>query len=185
MPQLIKGSLTEGGRVADDVWTAVDTEDSLREAPVDAPLLVVLPLWQAQRDALVARGVLLGVRLEPVDDPAVLADDLRLFTLVAITFPKFTDGRGYSIARLLRERYAYRGEIRAVGEVLRDQIFYMLRSGFDSFALKDGASIDDALSAYADFSEAYQTSVERTLPLFRRRVVEHCLSAAAVEPGSA
>lgn len=172
MPQLIKGSFAEGGRVAEDVWTRVDTEDVLREAPIDAPLLVALPVWQAHRDALLARGAPLGVWLDPADDLATLADDLQQFALVAITFPKFTDGRGYSIARLLRERYAFRGEIRAVGDVLRDQIFYMLRSGFDAFALKDGASIADGLSAYSDFSEAYQTSVERPIPLFRRRVIE-------------
>ena len=172
MPQLIKGSFSDRGRVADDVWIAVDNEKAMRDAPVDAPLLVALPLWQAHRDALVVRGVPLGVRLESADDPAVLANDLQRLALVAITFPKFTDGRGYSIARLLRERYGYHGEIRAVGDVLRDQIFFMLRSGFDAFVLKDGASIADALSAYADFTEAYQTSVERPVPLFRRRAIE-------------
>ena len=172
MPQLIKGSLTEGGRVADDIWTVIDSEDELQAAPGHAPLLVVLPVWQAHREALAARGVCLGVQLEPGDDPAALADDLQQLALVAIAFPKFTDGRGYSIARLLRERYGYRGEIRAVGDVLRDQIYYMLRSGFDAFVLKDGASITDALSAYADFSEAYQTSLERPIPLFRRRASE-------------
>ncbi len=112
---------------------------------------------------------MLGVRLEPDHDPVSIVDDLDRFSLIAVVFPKFTDGRGYSIARLLRDRYDYRGRLRAVGDVLRDQLFYMLRCGFDSFALKHEEQIEGALSAYHDFSEAYQTSVDRRVPLFARR----------------
>ena len=169
MPQLIKGSIEEGGRVVDDVWITVDTDDALSDAAPDASLLVTLALWQAHRAALRMRAAPVGVRIESADDPFVIRDDLDRFAVVAIAFLKFTDGRGYSIARLLRERYAYRGEIRAVGDVLRDQIFYMLRCGFDAFAIKDDASVDDVLAAYRDFSEVYQGSVERPLPLFKRR----------------
>ena len=109
------------------------------------------------------------MRLDAQDDPASIADDLAHFALIAVDFPRFTDGRGYSIARLLRQRYGYQGPLRAVGDVLRDQLFYMLRCGFDSFAMKHDEHIDDALAAYHDFTEAYQTSVDRTLPLFARR----------------
>lgn len=87
-------------------------------------------------------------------------------------FPQFTDGRGYSTARLLRERYGWWGELRAIGDVQRDQLFYLSRVGFDAFELNDGIDLQSALSAFADFSEAYQTSVERLLPLFRRRSAE-------------
>ena len=80
------------------------------------------------------------------------------------------DGRGYSIARLLRERYGWRGELRAIGDVLRDQLFYLTRCGFDAFELRAGQDAQAALTALADFSEAYQSSVERPQPLFRRRV---------------
>ena len=170
MPQLIKGAIAEGGRVVDDVWSTIDTEDALSDAASNASLLVTLALWQAHRDALGMRDAPVGVQLEPSDDPIAICDDLHRFAVVAIRFSKFTDGRGYSIARTLRERYAYRGEIRAVGDVLRDQIFYMLRCGFDAFAMKDGAFVEDVLVAYRDFSEAYQTSVERPVPLFKRRV---------------
>jgi uncharacterized protein (DUF934 family) len=115
--------------------------------------------------------------LEATDDPAMLAGAVGLARVIAVNFPKFGDGRGYSIARLLRERYGYRGSIRAVGDVLRDQLFYLLRCGFDAFALKHESLIEHALSAYRDFSDGYQTSVDRPVPWFKRRAA--VLSTAA------
>ncbi len=109
------------------------------------------------------------LRLEPGDDPAECAERLGAIARVEVNFPKFTDGRGYSIARLLRERYGYRGELRAVGDVLRDQIYYLSRCGFDAFLLREDQDAEEALPACNDFSEAYQASVERPEPLFRRR----------------
>ncbi len=111
-----------------------------------------------------------GVLLSPADDPAVLAGRLDELEVIAIDFPQFTDGRGYSLARLLRERHGYTGEIRAVGEILPDNISYLLRCGFDAFAPAEEKLLDAALSRFGDFSEAYQASVERPVPLFRRRV---------------
>ena len=99
----------------------------------------------------------------------LVAPDLKHFALVAVDFPHFTDGRGCSIARLLRERHGWTGELRAVGYVIRDVIFYFSRCGFDAFDLRPGEDAQAALSAFGDFSEAYQTSVERPQPLFRRR----------------
>ncbi len=167
--RLIEGSISEGGRIVDDLWIEVASTDALHGAASRVPLLVWHAVWIAERDALIARGTPIGVRLEAQDDPASIADDVAHFSLIAVAFPKFTDGRGYSIARLLRQRYGYRGALRAVGDVLRDQMFYMLRCGFDSFALKHEDQIEGALSAYRDFTEAYQTSVDRTVPLFARR----------------
>jgi uncharacterized protein (DUF934 family) len=109
------------------------------------------------------------LRLEPGDDPARVADRLAGAARVEVNFPAFADGRGYSIARLLRERYGYRGELRAVGDVLRDQIFYLSRVGFDAFLLREDQDAEEALAALHDFSEVYQASVERPQPLFRRR----------------
>lgn len=109
------------------------------------------------------------LRLEPGDDPAKVADRLGAVARVEVNFPKFTDGRGYSIARLLRERYGYQGELRAVGDVQRDQLFHLSRCGFDAFLLREGQDAEEALFAFRDFSEAYQASVERPEPLFRRR----------------
>jgi uncharacterized protein (DUF934 family) len=109
------------------------------------------------------------LRLEPADDPAKYADRLGAVARIDVNFPSFTDGRGYSIARLLRERHGYDGELRAVGDVQRDQLFYLARCGFDAFLLRKDADAEDALAAFNDFSEAYQASVERPQPLFRRR----------------
>jgi len=110
-----------------------------------------------------------GIVLGTADDPASIAADLEKISTIVIEFPQFTDGRGYSIARLLRERYGYKGEIRAAGEVLRDNLFYLSRCGFDSFVLSDQTKLDEALSGLSDFSDGYQASVERPQPLFRRR----------------
>jgi uncharacterized protein (DUF934 family) len=168
-PRIIEGSLADGGRIVEDRWTEIDTAEGLHLAAEGVPLFVPHALWTSERDALIARNVPIAVKLENTDDPASLVDDLARFSMIAIHFPKFTDGRGYSIARLLRERYGYTGPLRAVGDVLRDQMFYMLRCGFDSFAMKHEELIEGALTAYRDFTEAYQTSVDRKLPLFARR----------------
>ncbi len=109
------------------------------------------------------------VRLEPSDDPASVADRLDRVARIEVSFPKFGDGRGYSIARLLRERYGYKGELRAVGHITRDLLFFMESCGFDAFELREGEDPHEALAAFDDFSESYQASVKRPLPLFRRR----------------
>ena len=109
------------------------------------------------------------LRLEPSDDPADFADRLAGVTRVEVHFPKFGDGRGFSIGRLLRERYGYKGELRAVGQITRDHLFFMESCGFDAFLLRDGEDAEDALQAFEDFSDSYQASVKRPVPLFRRR----------------
>ena len=108
--------------------------------------------------------------LEPTDDPRRIADRLPGLKLVAVNFPKYGDGRGYSIARLLRERYGYRGELRAVGVVARDHLQLMARCGFDSFQLREGEDAEAALAGLDDFTEAYQANTQQRVPLFRRRV---------------
>ena len=109
------------------------------------------------------------VRLEPADDPARVAGELATASRVEVNFPKFGDGRGFSIGRLLRERYGYRGELRAVGQVTRDHLFYLESCGFDAFELREGENAEDAIAAFDDFSESYQASPARPVPLFRRR----------------
>jgi len=109
------------------------------------------------------------LRLEPTDDPAAFAEQLGRAARVEVNFPKFGDGRGYSIGRLVRERYGYRGELRAVGHITRDLLFYLESCGFDAFELRPGEDPQQALAGFDDFSEAYQASVARPLPLFRRR----------------
>jgi len=109
------------------------------------------------------------VRLEPTDDPANFAGQLGGAARVEVNFPKFGDGRGYSIGRLLRERYGYRGEMRAVGHITRDLLFYLESCGFDAFELRPGEDAQEALAGFEDFSEAYAASVANPQPLFRRR----------------
>ena len=109
------------------------------------------------------------VRLEPADDPASVADRLDRVARIEVNFPKFGDGRGYSIARLLRERYGYKGELRAVGHITRDHLFFMESCGFDAFELREGEDPHEALAAFDDFTESYQASVTRPQPFFRRR----------------
>ena len=163
-----------------DSWQLLESSaDDGVTVPAAGDVIVPLALWCAQRAALATRAGRLGVWLDAHEDPAEIALDLRHFELIAINFPRFTDGRGYWIARLLRERYGWRRELRAVGDVLRDQLFYLARCGFDAFALRAGQDAQAALGAFADLSEAYQASAERTQPLFRRRdaVLPHAVLA--------
>jgi uncharacterized protein (DUF934 family) len=178
--KLIRGSISEGGSVVEDHSRTVSTEDeliALLEKPsADSTMIVPLALWQAHRERLLdtANRIQLGVLLGPTDDPASIAQDVDRLAVVTVGFPKAGDGRGFSIGRLLRERYRFRGELRAVGDVQRDQMYYMLRCGFDSFALAASSNtdrdIETALTAYRDFSVSYQTAADQPLPLFRRRM---------------
>jgi len=157
-------------RVVTDSWQLLEAADGAAPpVPPAGDIIVPLALWLARRDALLSRAGRLGVWLDSHEDPALIAQDLRHFALVAVNFPQFTDGRGYSIARLLRERYRWQGELRAIGDVFRDQLFYLARCGFDAFALRQGEDAQAALPAFDDFSDAYQTAADRPMPLFRRR----------------
>ena len=157
--------------VVADPWHRLElsADGGLPAIPSGGDVIVPLALWQERRGELLSRPGRLGVWLDSHEDPAEIAPDLRLFGVVAVNFPKFVDGRGYSIGRLLRERYGYKGELRAVGDIFRDQLFFLSSCGFNAYALRDGEDPHEALKAFGDFSEAYQTSVERPVPLFRRR----------------
>jgi uncharacterized protein (DUF934 family) len=160
--------------VADD-WTLIPAgeEGAPVALPTSGKLIVPLNVWQAQRDVLLERAgqqnAPLGVWFDSNEDPADIAADVQRFAVIAVNFPRFADGRGYSTAFLLRSRYGYQGELRAIGDVLRDQLFYMLRVGFNAFAVRADRDIEDALKALNDFSETYQASVDQPVPLFRRR----------------
>ena len=166
-------------RLQDDHWKVVTP--AAGEQAIDVflpfgPLLVPLAVWKARKASLIAReyehGSPLGIWLAPEDDPAEIANDIDDFSVIAVRFPKAGDGRGYSTARLLRERYGFSGELRAFGDIGRDQLFYLNRVGFDSFAIGDEPgveNVEDALSAFDDFPEAYQAASDQREPLFRRR----------------
>ena len=137
--------------------------------PESGDVIVPLSVWQAMREPLLARAGRLGVWLPGDAEPSSIANDLAHFDVIAVQFASFTDGRGYSLGRLLRQRHGWTGELRAIGDVQRDQLFYLARCGFDAFVLREGEDVEVALTAFGDFTEPYQAAVDRTLPLFRRR----------------
>ncbi len=148
--------LLKGGRIVDDPWTAVDDDMGLPESGA----IVSLERWQAEREQLQARNAPLGVRLGSDQPPSLIADDLERFGVVALDFPTFKDGRAFSYARMLRERYKYAGEVRAVGEVLRDQFLYMHRCGFDAFEVASDKAEADWRAALAEIDVFYQTGAD-------------------------
>jgi len=152
--------------VVEDPFFIVRDATSLDDLPQGAPVIVPLAVWVVHRDTLRARGRV-GVWLSPADDPLALADDVGSLDVIAVDFPAFTDGRGYSSARLLRDRLGYEGELRAIGDVQRDQLYYLSQVGFDAFALAEGRDVDAALAGLRDFSDGYQGTQAR-LPWFRR-----------------
>ncbi|WP_194721120.1 DUF934 domain-containing protein [Noviherbaspirillum malthae] len=156
--------------VVSDDWNVLrlgeeDTPETV--AIPEGKVIVPLKVWQAQRAALEGRSEL-GVWIASSERPEELKGDLGNFKVVAVDFPKFADGRGYSTAYNLRARLGYTGELRAIGDVLRDQLFYMQRVGFDAFAVREDKNIHDALKGLTDFSEVYQNSWDQKSPLFRR-----------------
>lgn len=156
--------------VINDDWTVLRLSENETPESVTVPsgkIIVPLKVWQAQRATLQNRTDL-GVWLASNERPEELKGEVEKFGVIAVDFPKFADGRGYSIAYNLRARLGYVGELRAIGDVLRDQLFYMQRVGFDAFAPRPDKNIHDALKGLTVFSETYQTSFDQKLPLFRR-----------------
>jgi len=158
---LIKGEKVVSG----DSWQKVPDDQPL---PASGDVVLGLARFSSEQAALEGRSGKLGLRLDPEDDLNAALPLLARVQLVAISFPKFGDGRGYSKARLLRERHGFKGEIRAVGEVLGDQLFYMMRCGFDAFELVEGKDVEAALRAMRDFSVTYQAATDDPRPLYRR-----------------
>ena len=162
---------SDGAHVEADAWRVLGlpgTEEAASASLGSGRTIVPLTFWNANRAQLLG-GQLPGVWLQPDDDPAAIAADLPQLALVAVHFPKFADGRGYSTAFLLRTRHGYKGELRAIGDVGRDQLFLLRRCGFDSFALAAHRDPENAVAGLNDFSLRYQGSVDDPLPLFRKR----------------
>jgi uncharacterized protein (DUF934 family) len=157
-------------KVVNDDWTVLRLTEGDTAETIAVPagkVILPLPVWQAQRATLQSRSDI-GVWIASDERPEALKDDIARLPLIAVDFPKFADGRGYSIAYNLRARLGYTGELRAIGDVLRDQLFYMQRVGFNAFATRPDRNIHDALKGLTDFSDAYQTSWDQKTPLFRR-----------------
>jgi uncharacterized protein (DUF934 family) len=148
--------LKQNGIVADP-WTRIDDDADISGATQP---IISLTRWKRDRDALLTHigeiGGEIGIVLGSDESPALIAGDIHRFGVICLNFPKFTDGRGYSYARLLRSRHNYTGEIRAVGNVLRDQALFMRRCGIDSLEIMDGCSTDNWRQAFAELSIRYQ-----------------------------
>jgi uncharacterized protein (DUF934 family) len=166
MPKIV----TADGGIREDHWVVVPhpAEGESLALPTQ-PALIPVRLWLAGREHYAGREDI-GVSFDSHEEPEMLADRVNELPLIAVNFPKFSDGRGYSIARLLRERFGYRNELRAIGDVLLDQLQFMKRCGFDTYALRPDKDFSKAARCLNFFSLAYQAATDTDLPLFRRRL---------------
>lgn len=155
-------------RIVNDDWRTLDAQDDIGQLPAGKWILP-LSLWREHGAMLSRRGEPLAILLDPEDEPDEIAADLPRLAMVVLQFPGFRDGRAYSQARRLRLHHGYTGEIRACGEVLRDQLMYMERVGFTSFDLAPGQGLENALNAFDEITVKYQGSSDEPLPLYRRR----------------
>lgn len=160
MPKLIN---LEGA--IEDTWQVLDKDF---EGTPEAKSLVPMKYFLENTEAVLSNAEV-GIWLESDDQPEDLPSEASALPLIAINFPKFVDGRGYSIARFVRERLNYQGDLRAIGDVLLDQLFFFKRCGFNSFLLRDEVDTERALAAFGDFSEVYQAANDQPKPLFQRR----------------
>ena len=167
MPKIIKND-----RIVEDAWQVLklaEGETAETVALPEAATLFPLTVWLARKGELLARIATAGVWLDSSEGPEALVGDLDALSIIAVNFPKFADGRSYSTARLLRERHSYTGELRAIGDVLQDQLYYMKRCGFDAYAVRADKDIVAALAGLDDFSDSYQAAADQRQPLFLRR----------------
>ena len=164
MPEII----VDGAVVTDD-WTVLPRDfDSATPLP-DGRLLVPLEAWNLRAGEISARDGETGLWIDSDQLPDEIGGDLHQAPVIAVHFPEFRDGRGFSIGRLLRERLGYRGQLRAFGKPIRDQLHYLRRCGFNAFALAEHYDPHTAIESLNAFDESYQAAVDQPLPLFRRR----------------
>ncbi len=166
MPKLIKD-----GALAEDKWQLVEQGqlESGLELTGDKHWLVPLSYWNDIESTLEKDQQHIGVWVDGNEAAASFRGKADRIPLIAIKFPVFTDGRGFSLARQLREQHDFKGELRAMGYFLQDQLFYLSRCGFNAFLVKDDANIPSLLESLHDFSNSYQAAVDEPRPLFRRR----------------
>ena len=151
--------------LAEDPFTTVSDDWAIPQGDV----IISLTRFQAEGDHLLSEGRKVGIRLEAHEEVEALAYDLPRLSVVALVFPKFGDGRAYSYASVLRERFQFQGEVRAVGDVLREQAGFMVRCGFDAFEPADGSTPEVWERAAHRFRHAYQRSIDRRMPAFVER----------------
>lgn len=148
--------IIRNGKIVEDDWRRIDPENAPAFAPAAGETGLIIPLarYMAWREAgqLPAEPCRIGVLLGPDDAPESVQPFLSQLALVAVHFPAFTDGRGYSLGRLIRMRYAFAGELRAVGDILRDQLYFLKQCGFNAFELRPDQPLDEAVSAFDDYA---------------------------------
>ena len=154
--------------IIEDSWTVIDNTDFTSAADLPAgDLILPLQVWKTLATDLQGRNI--GIWLNSDQHPTDLKEICQNFPIIAINFPVFSDGRGYSYAHVLRAQLNYKGELRAIGDVLMDQLFYMKRCGFDSYALRQDQKPEIAIRHLQDFNVTYQAAIDTTEPLFRSR----------------
>jgi uncharacterized protein (DUF934 family) len=159
-------ALIRHGKLEQDSYQLIEGDDPI---PESGDVIVPLDRWLGEREALKARTSRIGVRLRSDESPETIADDLDSLAVVALEFPQFRDGRAYSYARMLRERFGYEGEVRAVGDVLMEQLHFMLRTGFDAFELESTDPLGQYETAMSDFSIWYQPTGDGRSTALQRR----------------
>lgn len=166
-------SIIKNGAIVQDEWTTLQLAEGETPEAVALPagkVIFPLPVWQSRKAEILARNEPVGLLIEPNERVEEVAADLDHFAVVAVNFTKFVHGQGFSTASLLRQRYGYQGEVRAVGDVVHDTLFYMKRVGFDAFALKEDKSAEYAVKkGFSTFSDSYQAATDQPQPYFRRR----------------
>lgn len=157
-------------QVIDDNWQRIEITDEQTSMPA-GDIIVPFSYWIEHKSELLERkDGRIAICIHGDDAIEEVVNELQYFQLIALDFPAFKDGRNYSHARLLRDRYGYRGELRAVGDVLRDQLFFLHRCGFDSFQVREDKDIEDALKGLSDFSVTYQTASDGAVPVYKNRL---------------
>ena len=159
-------SLIKDAAIVDDPWRHLGDDDPL---PTEGYITLSLARWLAERESLVGRNSPLGIRVKSNEPLEPILPDLPRFAMVALEFPAFKDGRAYSKARLLRQRHNFVGEIRAIGDVLRDQLAFMRRCGFDAFEYSGHIAGSDVLEAFTEISIVYQKAADSLRPVTARR----------------
>lgn len=157
--------------IVSDVWTLLkeSTGPEVLEIIPGKNLIVPYEFWQENQLEIAEYNGAIGIWLTSDQVASDLKLQVNLFPVIALNFPVFSDGRSYSNARQIRQEYNYKGELRAIGDVLRDQLYYMAQCGFNSFSLRHDQDVDDCLTAFDDFETNYQATVQHPTPLFRRR----------------
>ena len=163
--------LTKHGELLADSWQVVAKDSTPTLAELSDGQWLVHIKWYLDNQSELTSLDNIGVWLDADDEAESVASLVNQMAIIGIKFPVFTDGRGFSIGRTIRERYNFSGELRAIGNFMQDQLFYLKRCGFDTFVVDDNADVESMVTSLKDFSDFYQAAVDQPVPLFRRRQV--------------